>query len=291
MKEPRKYETAAAFRGALEARLKQLVEKGAPDIQRLRRQVAFDGFLSRLFADPASPWVLKGGYAIELRIKEARATQDIDLVLKTTPRSRADDGELDRIRAALQDAADRDLGDFFIFTVGRQMKSLDAAPYGGARYPIKAAMAGRDFIRFHLDAALGDAVLEPLEITVGRDWLAFAGIRPGHFPTLSVEQHLAEKFHAYTLPRVSPNTRVRDLVDILLLMRSTKLNMKRVRDSLWTVFARRKTHPLPPWLEPPPPTWEVPYRNLATDCGIPTDIRTAFDEIQKFWKNLPGGGD
>lgn len=287
MKAPRKYETAAAFRIALEARLKQFVEKGAPDIQRLRRQVAFDSLLARLFADPASPWVLKGGYAMELRIKEARATQDIDLVLKTVPRSRADEAELDRVRAALQDGADRDLGDFFVFTVGRQMKSLDETPYGGARYPVSAEMAGRNFIRFHLDTALGDAVLEPLAFTEGRDWLSFAGIRPGRFPTLSVEQHLAEKFHAYTLPRVSPNTRVRDLVDMLLLMRTTKLDLKRVQESLREVFARRKTHPLPPALEPPPPTWEVPYRDLAVDCGISSELRAAFDALQVFWKNLP----
>lgn len=287
MKEPRKYATAAAFRRALEDRLYQLAEKDALDIQRLRRQVAFDCLLARLFADPAAPWVLKGGYAMELRIKEARATQDIDLVLKAAPRSRANDAEKDRVRAALQDAADRDLGDFFVFTVGRQMKSLDAAPYGGARYPIAAEMAGRNFVRFHLDAALGDPVLEPLVLTEGRDWLAFAGIRPGRFPTLSAEQHLAEKFHAYTLPRARPNTRVRDLVDMALLLRSDQLDRQRVSNALKVVFTRRKTHPIPTELEPPPEAWEAPYRDLAADCGLPGEIGIAFADLREFWRNLP----
>lgn len=289
MTTPRKYATAEAFRRALEDRLYKLAEKDTVDIQRLRRQVAFDCLLARLFADPAAPWVLKGGYAMELRIKEARTTQDIDLVLKATPKSRADDAEKDRVRAALQDAADRDLGDFFVFTVGRQMRSLDAAPYGGARYPIAAAMADRRFVSFHLDAALGDPVLEPLATIEGRDWLAFAGIRPGRFPTLSTEQHLAEKFHAYTLPRSRPNTRVRDMVDMALLLRTDRLDRRRVQEALKAVFTRRKTHPIPSELEPPPAAWEAPYRDLAVDCGLPSDIRVAFDELQAFWRQLPRG--
>ncbi len=285
MTQPRKYATARAFRRALEDRLNRLAERDTLDIQRLRRQVAFDSLLARLFADPAAPWVLKGGYAMELRIKEARATQDIDLALKGTPRGVT--GEADRVRNALQDAADRDLGDFFVFAIGRQTRSLDAAPYGGARYPVAAEMAGRNFIRFHLDAALGGLVLEPLMITEGRDWLAFAGIQPGRFPTLSAEQHLAEKFHAYTLPRMSPNSQVRDLVDMVLLLRSDKCDHQRVHIALEAVFACRKTHPLPATLEPPPRAWEAPYRDLAVDCGLSGDIETAFQELQEFWKRLP----
>jgi hypothetical protein len=51
-------------------------------LQRLRRKVAFDRLPAWLFqaAQPrAQPWVLKGGYAMELRIKAAHTTKDIDL--------------------------------------------------------------------------------------------------------------------------------------------------------------------------------------------------------------------
>lgn len=288
MTEPRKYATPAALRRALEDRLNTLAKRDGLDIQRLRRQVAFDSLLARLFADPAAPWVLKGGYAMELRIKEARATQDIDLVLRGGPRSAGGRADGDRVRGALQDAADRDLGDFFVFTIGRQMKSLDAAPYGGARYPVAAEMAGRNFVRFHLDAALGDPVLEPLAVTEGRDWLGFAGIPPGRFATLSAEQHLAEKLHAYTLPRTRPNSRIRDLVDMALLLRSGELDRQRVREALQAVFARRKTHPLPSTLEPPPSAWEAPYRDLAAECRLPGDIQAAYQEVHQFWQRVGG---
>jgi len=52
------------------------------DIQRLRRQVAFDRLLARLFHENNPPWLLKGGYAMELRLKFARTTRDIDLAIR-----------------------------------------------------------------------------------------------------------------------------------------------------------------------------------------------------------------
>ena len=84
--ESKRYATAAAFRRALEDRLKDIAGKQGVDLQRLRRQVAFDRFLARLFqaARPSAlSWVLKGGYAMELRIKAARTTKDIDLTMRS----------------------------------------------------------------------------------------------------------------------------------------------------------------------------------------------------------------
>jgi hypothetical protein len=47
--EPTKYATGAAFRRALEDRLQAIASKEGVDLQRLRRQVAFDRLLARLF--------------------------------------------------------------------------------------------------------------------------------------------------------------------------------------------------------------------------------------------------
>jgi hypothetical protein len=62
----RTYATAGAFRRALEERLKRTAQADQIDINRLRRQVAFDRLLARLFRENSAPWVLKGGYALEL---------------------------------------------------------------------------------------------------------------------------------------------------------------------------------------------------------------------------------
>ncbi len=81
MAEHRQYQTAQALRTALETRLSDIARSQGTDIQRLRRRVAFDRFLARLFsAEPKDryPRFLKGGYAMELRIRRARATKDIE---------------------------------------------------------------------------------------------------------------------------------------------------------------------------------------------------------------------
>jgi hypothetical protein len=84
MGEVKQYKTAGAFRTALETRLQMRAQQERTDLQRLRRQVAFDRFLARLFPQESKgthPWVLKGGYAMELRIRSARTTKDIDLAI------------------------------------------------------------------------------------------------------------------------------------------------------------------------------------------------------------------
>src|SRR4051794_28204189 len=69
MPSPRIYATAGAFRRALEERLKRASLTDQIDPNRLRRQVSFDRLLARLFREEPAPWVLKGGYALELRFK------------------------------------------------------------------------------------------------------------------------------------------------------------------------------------------------------------------------------
>lgn len=78
------YATPTAFRQALEARLIDLAHRRGVDIQRLRKQVAFDRLLCRLFQLPGKSLVLKGGYAMELYLAENRTTRDIDLVARDT---------------------------------------------------------------------------------------------------------------------------------------------------------------------------------------------------------------
>jgi hypothetical protein len=78
----RKYASGIALRTALEERLKRISREEGVDLQRLRRQVAFDRFLARLFHSAPSDWVLKGGYAMELRFQTARATRDLDFSVR-----------------------------------------------------------------------------------------------------------------------------------------------------------------------------------------------------------------
>src|SRR5690606_38168588 len=125
------------------------------------------------------------------------------------------------------------LPDLFVFEVGDATLELDQAPEGGARFPVDARLDGRSFVKFHVDLGVGDAVLEPIDEIAGEDWLGFAGITPSVVPTLSLEQHWAEKLHAYSRPREGrTNTRVKDLVDLVLLIEQDTLSAERVRASV-----------------------------------------------------------
>ena len=283
----RTYTTAGAFRRSLEERLKKMSMAEQVDPNRVRRQVSFDRLLARLFREEPPPWVLKGGYALELRFKAARSTVDIDLTVQRLPAS-ADNDQNQIVRDMLQAAADVPLGDWFEFTFGPPVMDLTAAPYGGARYPVEARMDELIFARFHLDAGIGDVVSAPLETIVCRDWLGFAGIQPSQVRMIAREQQFAEKLHAYTLPRSSANSRVKDLVDMALLIKSGGLDGRRVADALHLTFERRATHDLPTSLIPPPVEWRIPFQALAEECRLAGDLAAVFAEVQEFLDEVRG---
>jgi hypothetical protein len=160
MKSVQKYQTASGMRTALEERLNRTAKDKGLDIMRLRRHVAFDRFLSRLFSGKTGDLILKGGYALELRLENARTTKDIDISFKGdlggiwTDQTSADPKALQDF---LQKFVTLDSGDFMEFTIGNAVLDLENAPYGGYRFPIEARMAGRIFIKFEIDVAAGDA--------------------------------------------------------------------------------------------------------------------------------------
>lgn len=281
-----RYQTPAALRRALEDRLLALVRREGGDIQRLRRQAAFDRLLCRLFHESRAPWLLKGGYAMELRIRAARTTRDIDLGIRQLPGG-ATQWDANAIRTLLERAASIDLQDAFEFTIAEPTMDLDAAPYGGARYPVEAQMAGRRFASFHLDVSAGDILREPFEILEGRDWLGFAGIAKARLPAISREEQFAEKLHAYTLPRADrPNTRVKDLVDMLLLLQPGTMDQARLTENIKATFRRRRTHELPHPLPPPPPGWASPFAEMAAECGLDENLAEHHRRIATFLDTL-----
>jgi hypothetical protein len=286
---PREYASAEAFRRALEVRLSKVAETELIQINRLRRQVAFDRLLARLFRIDPAPWVLKGGYALELRFRTARATVDLDLtVQRIAATTEADANQV--VRDMLQDTASFSLGDWFEYTIGPPVLDLDAAPYGGARFPVETRMDGRIFARFHLDAGIGDAVIQPVEIIECRDWLSFAGITAPQVQTISREQQFPEKLHAYTLPRSSANSRVKDLVDLALLIGSGGLSPQGTADAVRVTFERRRTHELPLALLEPPRDWQVRFQALAEECQLKGEMDTVFNTVEEFFERMRKGG-
>lgn len=279
------FKTAADFRKSLENRLKNMAIANGENLQRLRRKVAFDRLLARFFSSEEQNFFLKGGYAMELRLKTARTTKDIDLTsLKRLKR----EGDLlsSMILEELRMLAQQDLRDFFIYRIEDVQFDLETAPYGGARYPVTALLDGRMFVRFHIDVG-ADAIVTHTETMAGAGWLDFCGIPAPIFTLISVEQQFAEKMHAYTIPRPErPNTRVKDLVDMVLLAKMRSLDLEILREALMQVFKVRQTHLLPQKIDPPPATWEVRYVELAKECALMLNLDEAFREVEKIYSRI-----
>jgi len=169
------------------------------------------------------------------------------------------------------------------------MADLDGPPGGGARYPVTCLLDGRVFAQFHVDVALGDGVAGRPERLDGHDFLGFAGIPAARPVVLPTAQHFAEKIHAYTFPwRDRPNTRVRDLVDLVLLMDTGLLEPAETAAALQLTFVWRATHALPVELQPPPEGWSTPFAALAAEVALAERTAdVAFARVSRFFAALP----
>jgi len=285
--EPSRFTTAGAFRQSLEERLKQFAKSQETDLNRLRRRVAFERLLARLFMEENPRWLLKGGYAIELRLQEiARATKDIDLSMCDTAfQVLQGQNPQQMLHELLQDDLTKEMDDWFAFRLGAPTADLRAAPLGGARFPVNAQLDNRLFARFNLDVGLGDATASEPEWVTGHELLSFAGISPARIAMVPLDQQFAEKIHAYSFPRKS--SRVRDLVDLVLLIENGLPEPPQIIRALKTTFARRNTHPLPTRLVPPPEEWRTPYGALAAEYRLGrSTIEAAYECLTAYWNQL-----
>jgi hypothetical protein len=276
------FKTATDFRKSLEARLKSIAEKTNQDLQRLRRKVAFERLLARIFHQDADGFVLKGGYAMELRFRAARATKDIDLTC--LHRTGTSDSLMEAvIIRELRELVKLDLEDYFTFEVGESRMNLDNAPYGGTRYSVSSFVDRRLFVRFQLDVG-ADVVVDEIEQVDGSDWLEYCGIKTPRMRMISIEQQLAEKLHAYSLPREEKlNSRAKDLIDMLLLIEHRHINADAFKQTIQKVFKARKTHSLPASLNEPPKEWIILYQVHADECGIKLTMSQVFGQIKQFY--------
>lgn len=279
------FSTSAAFRQSLESRLQAVSKETGIDLQRVRRKVAFERFLARLFSVKPSPWVLKGGYALEVRFEVARATKDLDLgtLLKIA-------GTVEEQRVILleklQERAMLEAEDYFQFRVEPTARLIESAPYGGFRFPIRSMIAGRLFVAFSLDIGFGDVVTPPIEEIEGSNWLDFCGIPPARFEAISMEQQFAEKMHAMTVDRGErENSRVKDLVDVLLLI-ETGLDKQRVSASLKNTFRRRGEMPIPSHPPKLPDSWRQSFSQMAAECDLNPDFDAALSVLSAYWSEL-----
>src|SRR5207302_1891426 len=112
--------------------------------------------------------------------------------------------------------------------------------------------------------------------------LADVGLGPIDVLIVPLERQVAEKLHAYTRDYNGRSTRVKDLVDFMLICQLENIDAQRLREAIEQTFAHRGTHDLPSRLPPPPGGWERSYREEAEAVGITEDIREAHRLVAKW---------
>ena len=280
--EQQKYATARAFRVALKDRVKRVCRDNATlRPEDLYRKIAFDRFLVRF---DYKHWTLKGGYSLERRLPQIRATKDIDLASTDAALILQDKEEQANllINAIRKELAAKPVIDYFSFEI-RKTKLLPGFGKGGVRCTVTALLDQEVICRFQLDVVTQDKCHLPRETVHGSDFLSFAGVDIPEFQASACEEVFAEKIHAFTKPRDEENTRVRDVIDMYRLIEKG-LDQVKVATALAGVFAIRNEHLLPQELPPPPTSWQPVFNEFAQENAINLSLQEAFDIVASFYQ-------
>lgn len=265
---------------SLNHRLRNLAAAEGVPPQRVRNRYVFQRVLARLARDPR--WVLKGGFSLELRLGlAARTTKDLDLLRWDATGLSADD-----LQDLLDEALDVDLGDDCTFAVRRprQVRAEDEMP-STWRVVVEVQVARSPF-----ETVTIDVVTSSVEPTSGVDAVAVRPVLGGEpFSVRSVDlaRYAAEKTHAYAriYAHNRPSSRVKDLVDLALLIEQELLEPAAYARAVIDVFAEREASAPSPELPDPPGDWAAPFAAMAADIGLDQhSLEDAAPLVQLFYR-------
>lgn len=273
------YESPEAFRQALEQRIRAASKTEKLDMSRYRQVLIFDRFLAKVFAEFGDRVIVKGGVVLELRLERARTTRDVDLRVM---------GDPTKVFEQLRKAGELDLGDFLTFDIESDPDHPtiegEGIVYGGQRFRAQGKLAGKAYgMRFGVDAGFGDVLTMDPEIVTGTRFFDFVGAKAAQHRVYPRVAHIAEKLHAYTLPRRNENSRVKDLPDLALLAQTGDFTGIELRDAIDATFEFRKTHAVPSELPPPPTSWKRIYEKMAVADELAwSTIEQVFEAASTF---------
>lgn len=274
---------------SLNARIANVAREQGHDPNRVRRQVAFHRFIARISDEG---WVLKGGFCLEVRLSgQARATKDLDFVRQQAVRSEED--LLDELDDLLSAPAPDD-GFTFEALSARPMRQEDE-PFAW-RVTIDVAVDGRHFSDLKLDLVQQfDEVAEAVEDLTIEPPVGGMDYEPVVVIAVDPYQHAAEKFHA--MARIyageRPSSRVKDLVDLLLLDEANLLPDRAALLARIVVVSWERDGGSPPRdLPDPPGDWAPRFKRLLADLDLaPTTVDDAFRRVHTLYHEALNQGD
>jgi nucleotidyltransferase AbiEii toxin of type IV toxin-antitoxin system len=219
--------------------------------------------------------MLKGALALDWRFGlRARTTRDIDLAWQSSAEQIVEDVML---------VSSLDLGDYFSFiATHRRTREIDGLTL--VQFHLSARLADRRFEETNIDIVIPTQSSIPPVRLLGPDLLGFAGLEPASAPVIALEQHVAEKVHAYvqTFTEGRINTRAKDLVDLVVISHMATFDAHELRLAITSTFAHRALGDIPVVLPSPPDRWRPRYAEMAIAVGIDPELVSGHREASAF---------
>lgn len=284
-----KYKNPRAFKQALTDRIMKRAKQRGMLFNRYRQLVLFDRFLARVYGACGEAVILKGGYAMELRLNQARTTKDVDMW---------GTGDIEELLDRIGDAAGREGPDLLTFELETEedLEEMvgDQNVYQGRRVRIQTRLGGMDFGEpFGLDLSMADALALPPDTLPGDDLFEFMDIEPLQHRVYPREAHVAEKLHAisFEFEDERVNSRAKDLVDVGLLSSNYDFNADDLFASIEATFEFRDTHAVPEQMPEPPPGWDTLYNKIRRkDDLMWHDVNELHQYVAAFLNPLLANG-
>lgn len=258
-------------------RLNQGINKRAKALnlpgELIRYQVAFEGFLERVFKPESDEWVLKGGASLLMRNRQGRTTTDIDLARDVL-------GGLEDIDSEIREIAGRPGHGPLTYRVKsvRIKGSGTEDGYSGPTYEasIDAMMGAVVFQPFSLDLTVQRHTQEPherVEIHPVLAELTSEELEPFFVFATAIESQLADKICAMREKhRSGDSNRYHDLADIITILLTQSFSAEKLVTSCKHEARRRRIdYPTEIWV---PSMWETEYTQKAESFfGLPAQYR------------------
>ena len=259
------YQTPAAVESAIRSAAQKAArnDKSLSTQERIRLEY-FHRFLCRIFSEtPTDAWLLKGGTALLARVPSARATSDVDLFNQRHSLAAALT-ELRRLAAL-------DLGDFFRFEYVSHTDSLGGKQQAyteGIRVSFDVYLGVNKKDRLNVDLVVKAVTTETPETIIPSNVLTLPKLPQCEYRLYPLVDQMADKVCAtLSLYNGHPSTRVKDLVDLVVLTLTQTIDGGRLEVAITREAASRGL-PLPETFTAPP-DWDASYRKLASpipDC-------------------------
>ena len=233
-----------------------------------------DRFLCRVFSESTPAFVLKGGQSQLARRVDARESRDADLVGTET--------DIELSLQKLRELASIDLGDYLEYQFDSARRITVSQEYReGYRVVFLPVLGGvKKLNKIGIDLVVDQTPPESFEWRTPASRLDLKGLTVYDYALQTIEERIADKVCAtMQLFEGLPSSRVKDLVDLVVSMRTDHVNADVLAEKLKREAILRKMKPI--YRFAVPDEWKTmrtkTYQNEALACGLPTSLCDASE--------------